>query len=373
MRINQINPVFTESEMSAVVETMKRGWITEGQEAERFCERLTDLVGTKYGCLAPNGTLALYLAIVASGLKPSDKIIIPSFTFAGSATAAIMAGLEVVYCDIDETALQISASHLNELIDQHGDIKAVMPVHIYGSCCDMDVIMKIARQNSLIVIEDAAQAIGVKYQGQHVGSFGDVGCFSFFADKTITTGEGAFIATNNPNFFEKLKYLRNQGRLDRGSFVHPEIGQNFRMTDLQCALGNCQLDRLDVIIEAKISSDEQYRRSLGGVADIRFFTSNPKANFVPFRTVIYSNKVLQIQRSLTEANIQFRGGFFPLHKQPFNSFHSDYTECAEFGCSVCKFPQSCGASFKSICLPVYEGISKDDIDYICDVIRTVHQ
>ena len=126
--------------------------------------------------------------------------------------------------------------------------KAIMPVHMYGASCNMTSVMDFAQKNDLLVIEDAAQAMGVHWRGKHCGSFGDVGCFSFFADKTITTIEGGFVCTDNKKVYEKLLYLRNQGRISRGTFIHPEVGYNFRMTDIQCAIGLAQLKKFDTFV-----------------------------------------------------------------------------------------------------------------------------
>jgi perosamine synthetase len=188
------------------------------------------------------------MALRALGIGPGDEVLVPNFTFIASANAVEMCGAKPVFVDIKED-LHIDIEKCKLSLTRK--TKAIMPVHIYGMACNMPEIMEFAKNHKLLVIEDAAQAIGVKWGKKHAGTFGQVGSFSFFADKTITTGEGGLVVTNDKKIYERLQFIRNQGRINRGSFVHPEIGYNFRMTDIQSAIGLSQLEKLPEIIEKK--------------------------------------------------------------------------------------------------------------------------
>jgi perosamine synthetase len=243
-----------------------------------------------------------------------------------------------------------------------------MPVHIYGTTCDMDSVVRFARHHNLIIIEDAAQAIGVHFKGQHAGTFGDVSAFSFFADKTITTGEGGFVVTNNPEIHEKLLHLRNQGRRERGTFIHPEIGYNFRMTDLQCAIGIVQLDKLGEIIRRKQKILELYRDLLHSVQEVRFFEPPPHAEWVPFRIPVLCEQAHELMTFLTSKEIESRTFFYPLHRQPAFRYlqnDADYSHSLEDN----HFNQSIFAYEHGVCLPIYPSLSEDQIQYVCSSIK----
>ena len=188
MHVPQFSPWIGKEEIQAVAESIKSKWITEGPKSQLFSRKLLKLIGAKYGVFAPNGTLALYLALKAIGVGPDDEVLVPDFTFIASATTVEMAGAKPVFVDVNRDNFQIDLSGADKLVTKK--TKAVMPVHIYGTVCDMDKVKRFAKKHDLLIIEDAAQAVGVHWRGKHAGTFGDVGCFSFFADKTITTAEG---------------------------------------------------------------------------------------------------------------------------------------------------------------------------------------
>ena len=228
-------PYIGNEEHEAMKECFDANWITEGPKCKEFSERFLELTSARYGVFAQNGTLALYLGLRAAGVKHGDEVIVPNFTFIASANAVEMCGAKPVFVDINLEDLQIDITDCDRVLSKK--TTAIMPVHLFGMAADMGEVMAYAVEKNLKVIEDAAQAVGVTWGGKHCGTFGDVGCFSFFADKTITMGEGGFVTTNNEKIYKKLLYLRNQGRLNRGSFVHPEMGYNFRITDFQAAMG----------------------------------------------------------------------------------------------------------------------------------------
>ena len=222
MRINQFEPFIGEEEYASIKSCFDNNWITEGPKSQEFIEKLRELIGCKYAVLAPNGTLALYLALRSLGVGPGDSVIVPNFTFIATANAVEMVGAKPVFVDITPD-LQLDPQKI--IVDD--TTKAIIPAHIFGFTANMEAICDIAEKHNLKIVEDAAQAIGIKRNGKHCGTFGDVGCFSFFADKTITTGEGGLVVTDDEKIYEELLYLRNQGRKNRGSFYHEKVGYNF--------------------------------------------------------------------------------------------------------------------------------------------------
>ncbi len=366
VRIPQVVPWLEEAERAAVSETVAANWITEGPKSAAFSARLNDLIGVEYGVFAPNGTLALALGLMALGVGPGDEVLVPDVTFIGSATAVLMVGATPVFVEVNRANFQIDAGHAEALVNQR--TRAVMPVHLYGMCCDMDAVMAFARRHGLSVIEDAAQAVGVHYKGRHAGSIGDVGCFSFFADKTITTGEGGYVVCRDEAVYEALRLLRNQGRLDRGSFVHPAIGYNFRITDMQAAVGLAQLDKLDEIVARKLAIMEWYRHGLAGLEAISYLTLEPGSSYVPFRMVVLCDGARDLAQALEDAGVQSRSFFYPMHQQPCFD-HLDRMAGGPLTLDDEAYPNAIHGYQHGLCLPIFPTLEEDAVGFICDVIR----
>ena len=289
MKVPQFMPFVDMSDYDALKESFEINWITEGPKSKKFNEEIRAKVNTYYGDFAPNGTLALYLALRAVGVKSGDEVIVPNFTFIATANAVEMVGATPVFADINSYDFQMDVDVCHDLITEK--TKAIMPAHIYGFAVDMDKIMDFAKKYKLKVIEDAAQALGVEWNGLRCGGIGDAGCFSFFADKTITTGEGGFVATNDEMIHEKLLYLRNQGRLNRGTFIHPEIGYNFRMTDIQASLGLSQIAKFRQIVDSKRRIHQMYTDLLKDVDEVNVIQPPESVtSFIPFRVVLTVNE-----------------------------------------------------------------------------------
>ena len=374
MKIKQFKPFLGDEEYLSIKECFDSNWITEGPKSKEFCDKLLELTGAKYGVFANNGTLSLYLGLKALGIQDGDEVLVPNFTFIASANAVIMAGGKPIFVDVNKDTMHIDLEQCRKLITPK--TKAIMPVHIYGTAADMESIMEFANKFKLLVIEDAAQAIGVNWNGQHCGTFGHVGSFSFFADKTITTGEGGFLVTNDEKIYENLLYLRNQGRINRGSFIHPEIGFNFRITDIQAAIGLVQLKKLNLIIEKKKNILQLYKKHLEGVRGIRIFEPPNLSDHVPFRVAImFEKKAKEVMKFFESKEIETRTFFYPLHKQPCFTevMMSQYCDvCVEtFGinCKMSCFENSQELYDHGVCVPSYPELSEEEVRYICDQIR----
>jgi perosamine synthetase len=358
-RIQQIQPYFDDQETRNLEKAIQTGWVTEGPFSQKFLSYLTEFTGARYAVLANNGTLGLFLALLAIDAREGDEVIVPDFTFNASASCIAFTGATPVFADISREDLQIDTRRIERLITSR--TKAIMPVHIYGQSCDMDPILEIAGKHHLRIVEDAAQGFGVFYKGKHTGTFGDVGVISFFADKTITTGEGAVILTNNEAIYSKLKMLRNQGRPNSGTFIHPELGMNFRMTDLQCAVGVAQFEKFETIREIKLKNFRQYHDALSNIPEIEFIRQNAYTNFIPFRVNVKVPQLEGLIEHLEKNAIQTRRMFYPLHRQPcFSYLKNDDSN----------FPASIDAYDRGISFPVHCRLKEEDIDYLCGKVKT---
>ena len=367
MKVPQFLPYIGDHEYRAISSCFEDNWITEGPKAKVFSEKLLELTGAKYGVFAPNGTLAIYLALKAAGIGQGDKIIVPDFTFIGTANAVEMTGAIPVFADVNKENFQIDVSKAGGLVTSQ--TKAIIPVHIYGTSANMKEVMDFANKHKLKVIEDAAQAIGIHYKKKHTGTFGDAGCFSFFADKTITTGEGGFIVTDDEHIYNQLLYLRNQGRKDRGTFIHPEIGYNFRMTDIQCAIGLAQLEKLAEIKNLKNEILKQYKNGLSTVDEVSFFIEEKNADFIPFRVGILCLRAQKLMEYMKIKDIEPRTFFYPLHRQPCYVKHPSMKK-REMDDSL--FPNAIYGYEHGICLPTFPSLTKEQINYVCNTIKSFY-
>ena len=358
-RIAQVQPDFDDDEVSGLTATMRRGWLTEGPCAAEFLSAIQRDTGSQYAVLAPNGTLGLFLALLALDLPRDGEILIPSFTFYASASAAVFAGLRPVFVDVDPDTFNIDVDGLERHVTDR--TVAIMPVHIYGHAAQVDRVNEFATRHQIRIVEDAAQAYGICYQGCHAGTWGDVGVISFFADKTITTGEGGVILTQDQVIYDRLRLLRNQGRLNSGTFKHDGLGMNFRVTDLQCAVGLAQLRKLPAIAAAKRLNHARYVENLGDVEGIRWMQRQPGSDHIPFRFALLSDRRDVVVDALERAGVQTRSFFYPLHLQPV------FTKYARGPLPVAEALYAEG-----ICLPVHTGVTLSDIDSISEIIGAVH-
>jgi len=358
--IPQVKPWLGEDEREAVAGVVASGWITEGPQAEAFGAELNAMMGARFGVFAPNGTLALSLGLMALGIGPGDEVLIPDTTFAGSATAVLMVGATPVFVEVDRLDFQIDIADAQRAVTPR--TRAVMPVHLYGGMCDMTALGAFAARNGLLVVEDAAQAIGVRQDGRDAGTFGDVGCFSFFADKTITTGEGGYVVCRDADVHSKLLHLRNQGRLDWGSFIHDEIGYSMRITEMQSTIGRVQLRKLDAIVAAKRAHHTAFCSAFDGLETVRVMSGAPGSSFVPFRCVLMAERAHELMAWLEARKIKARTVFAPLHRQPcFAELHLGAPSDQRFLNSIYAFEHG-------VCLPVFPELT---LEQIARIVRTI--
>lgn len=358
--ISQVDLGVDEKELELLSSCIQRRWLSEGPLAQQFTNELRHTLGAKHVVLAPNATLGILLALYALELPPGSEILVPSFTFYGSVTPIIFAGHKPVFVDVDPHTFNATADDFAKAITP--DTSAILPVHLYGQACGMAEIMALADKHGLKVLEDAAQAFGVKFNGKQAGTFGDIGVISFFSDKVITTGEGGALLTNSDAMYEKLRLLRNQGRPNAGTFIHPSLGMNFRMTDLQAGIGLVQMKKFATIHEERLRKWKLYAQALTGVGDLRPMQVHEQSNLVPFRFPMLSKKRDGAMAAMEKAGIQTRGFFYPMHLQPKLRATPPQS-----------LPVSERLSEEGICLPVHPHLSDADINAITGTLRAYYQ
>jgi len=243
-QIPLINPVFDGNELEYVTDCINSGWISsQGKYVVRFEEQFGHYVDNPNTLAVSNGTVALHLALVALGIGPGDEVLVPNLTFAASVNAVLYVGATPVLVDVDPLTMAIDVNLASSAITDR--TKAIMPVHLYGHPAELAEVMALAEKHKLYVVEDCAEALGSRYLGKHVGNFGDVATFSFFGNKTITTGEGGMLVFRNSKIRDRAKILRDHGMSPERRYWHDEVGYNYRLTNLQAAVGVAQMERVE--------------------------------------------------------------------------------------------------------------------------------
>lgn len=355
-------PSITQREIDYVTDAIKSGWVSSlGNHINVFEEKFADFCGTKYALATSNGTAALHLALVSLGINEGDEVIIPDVTFIATANAVSYTGAKPICVDIEPKTWCIDPESIKKKITQR--TKAIIPVHLYGHPANMDEIIAIAQEYELYVIEDAAEAHGAEYKSKRVGSMGDLGTFSFYGNKIITTGEGGMITANSDEIYERSKMLRDHAMSKDKRYWHTEIGFNYRLTNLQAALGLAQLERIDELIDKKRQIFEWYKKLLG---DLKTIKLNPEADWaknVYWMVCLVLRKDAGITRDelmvrLKEKGIDTRPFFYPISQMPmYNNQPMN--------------PVAHDLSYRGLNLPSGVNLSKSDIEYISKAVYGV--
>lgn len=358
-----------EDDINAVVEVLKSDFLTTGPKIAEFEEKFADYVGAKYAVAVSNGTAALHIACLAAGLKEGDEVITTPITFAASANCALYCGAKPVFADIDSVTYNIDYREIEKHITSR--TKAIIPVHYTGQPCDMDEIHKIAGKYNLLVIEDAAHAVGAEYKGRKIGALSDMTEFSFHPVKHITCGEGGIVTTNNEQLYEKLKLYRthgitrNAGEMSRqdGPWYYEQIdlGFNYRITDFQAALGISQLSRVDLFLKRRREIAVRYDEAFENVPGITIPSQMEGTRSAYHLYVIKVDK--KIRRELFEylraCNIGVNVHYIPVYTFPYYREHGYMNvKCAnaeEFYSSI-------------ISLPIYYDLTDAEQEYVIDKI-----
>lgn len=314
------SPSITQKEIDYVCDAVKSGWVSSlGAYINKFEIAFAEYIGVKYALTVSNGTTALHLALVSMGIKEGDEVIIPDLTFIATANAVAYTRGKPVFVDIDPEVWCINPQSIKKAVTLK--TKAIIPVHLYGHPADMDEINKIAKEHGLFVIEDAAEANGAEYKEVKVGGLGTCGVFSFYGNKIITTGEGGMITTNDERIYEKAKLLRDHAMSKEKRYWHTEVGFNYRMTNLQAALGLAQLERIDEFINKKKQIFEWYEEVLKDIDGIKLNPQKEWAKNVYWMICLMLDKKFKLSRDklmseLKKEGIDSRSFFYPISEMP---------------------------------------------------------
>jgi len=353
-------PDLNGRELEYVTECIKTGWISgNGQFVIRFEEAFAKFCDAKFGIAVANGTAALHLALLAKGVGQGDEVIVPSLTFIATANAVKYTGATPVFVDSTSSTWTLDPEKIESLVTAR--TRAIIPVHLYGHPADMDPILEIAEKYGLAVIEDSAEAHGAEYKGRIVGGIGDIGTFSFFGNKIISTGEGGMIVTNNKQSAEKLRLLRDHGMSKTRRFWHPVLGYNYRLTNIQAAIGLAQLERIDDILNEKIRIAECYNKELNPVDGILLPPKQRWAKSVYWLYSVVLSRDCRLSREeliqhLDKNGVESRSFFYSIHKQPI------------YDCSK-TLPISENLSDRGLSLPSSSELGNQDIAFIARLIR----
>jgi perosamine synthetase len=362
-------PLLKGKELEYLKDCIDSNWISsKGHYVDEFEKKFSQYCNCKYGITTTNGTSSIHLALESIGLKKGDEVIVPAFTMISSVFPIIYCGAKPVLVDADPETWTIDANHIEEKISEK--TKAIIPVHIYGHPCNMDQILKVAKKHGLNVIEDAAEAHGAEYKGKKTGGIGDIGCFSFYANKIITCGEGGMMVTNDETVAShaiSLKNLSFEGG-KRRVYLHSEVGYNYRLTNLQAAVALAQFEHIDEFVTMRRKNAQIYREFLKGIPGLRLPTEKEWAKNIYWMYSILVDPKFDVSRDklmeeLAKRGIETRSFFVPMNQQPvFRNMGLFEDE---------DYPTAQSLSKNGLYLPSSSGLKPEEIKYVCESIADV--
>ncbi|MDA7949158.1 MAG: DegT/DnrJ/EryC1/StrS family aminotransferase [Hyphomicrobiaceae bacterium] len=314
-------PSLSSLEEEYVVDAVRSGWVSSlGAYVDRFEEEFSKFCNVEHGVAVSNGTAALHVSLRAIGVGPGDEVIVPDLSFIATANAVCMAGATPVFCDVEAETLCMDPNGVDQLITSR--TKAIIPVHLYGHPAPMSQIMDIARKNNLLVIEDAAEAHGARIGDDPVGSFGDCAVFSFYGNKNLTTGEGGIIVSNDKNLIEKCRLLRDHSMSANRRYWHEELGYNYRMTNVQAAIGCAQMARADLLTSKRKDIFLRYNTQLAPLPELTLNRQSSWATSAVWLTCVEVAGLEETKRDeliqhLRQHGIDTRPYFYPMSRMPY--------------------------------------------------------
>ncbi len=356
-------PLLGKEEEQAVLNVLRSGNLAQGEKVVEFEKRFASYIGAKYAIATSNGTTALHLALLSLDITSGDEVITSPFSFIASANAALYSNATPIFADIDSKTFNIDPQLIESKITQK--TKVIIPVHLYGLPAEMTKIMKVAKKYNMKVIEDACQAHGAKINDKFVGTFGNLGCFSFYPTKNMTTGEGGIITTNSKKLANKLQLLRSHGMKKR--YHHSYLGYNFRMTNIAAAIGIEQLKKLETFNKKREANAKLYLKYLSNISGIEVPVTPPNFHHVFHQFTIKINSKYPLTRDQLVEKLKKNGiGSevyypIPIHKQKFYQ-KLNYTE---------SYPVAENASKEVLSLPVHPALSSDDIMKVVNLIKQI--
>lgn len=382
MKIPLAHPWFDDADEQSILETLRSGWVGPGPKVAAFEQRFAEYVGTPYATTVSSCTAALHLAALAAGFGPGDEVLVPAFTWISTPNAVEHAGAQPIFCDIDPVTFNIDVADAARHVTSR--TRGIIPVHLFGLAADMDAVSDLARRHNLFVIEDAACALGCYHEGRHVGTIGDVGCFSFHPRKSITTGEGGMLTTGRQPLDVTFRSLRDIGS-DRLNYSperaaqqlmpdYNSLGFNYRLTDLQAALGLTQLAKFDAILERRLDCARRYYELINSssLADWLRPPPLPRAREHAYQAYVcrltppsddettleqWHIRRNRLMQRLFEAGVATRPGTHAPHM--LNCYRNKY------GIQPSDYPQAWRADWLTLAVPLYPQMTAGDQDYVC--------
>lgn len=349
-------PYLHGREKEYVAECMDSTWISSrGEFIGRFESAFADFTGAAHAISVSNGTVAIHVALDALGIGPGDEVIVPSFTYVASVNPILQLGARPVYAESLEATWQIDPEDVRRKITSR--TKAIIAVHLYGLPCDMESLTSICAEHGLLLFEDCAEAFGTRYQGRHVGTFGDAASFSFFGNKTITTGEGGMVVARDAALARRIAHLKSQGVSPDVEYRHDTLAYNYRMTNLCAAIGVAQLEQADRILALKRDVASRYRENLKGLPLV-FHDEVPgtvHSYWMCSIAVAGPKQRDTIRAALRAKGVETRPAFFPVHQMPHTA-------------ADCHLPVAESLSSRGINLPSYPDLNGAEVDFICGII-----
>jgi perosamine synthetase len=353
-------PYFTGKEKQYVNECIDKTWISsKGEFISRFETQFADYIGVNHATTVCNGTVALHLGMAALGLKAGDEVIVPTLTYVASVNAIVQTGATPVFVDCLDSTWQMDHFEIERKLSPK--TKAIMAVHLYGLPCDMSAIARIARDYNLFLIEDCAEGLGSRYKGQHVGTFGDIATFSFYGNKTITTGEGGMVVSKDESIARKVYHLKTQAVSPVKEYWHDVLGYNYRMTNICAAIGVAQLESVDEILAKKRQVAKWYEAKLSGLPLRTHEEPENLHHSYWMCSVLVEDPAKRdsLRVALQKAGVETRPFFYPVHILPHHLTRETFP--------VAERLSNCGLN-----LPSWPGLTESQVDHICVAIRTFY-
>jgi perosamine synthetase len=365
MRIPLSAPDITEADIDAVVSVLRTPRLSIGPKMEEFERSIADLVGVPHGIAVSSGTAGLHLCLRALGIGEGDEVIVPSFTFISAGNAVLYERARPVFVDIEPLTLNIDPEKLERSITPK--TRAIIAVHTFGHPADMDPIMDIARKHGLPVIEDACEAIGARYRGRPAGGIGDFGVFGFYPNKPITTGEGGMVVTRDSRMADTIRALRNQGRMESDGWLdHRLLGYNYRLSELNCALGLEQMKRIEDILDRREALAIQYSQELQAIPEVTTPPLKIRYGNINAGRICWFVYVIRLENrdtilgQLTEQGIGCARYFAPLHRQPLFAPYTNSRDDLKITEQV---------AGQTLALPFFNRLTKEQIHEVCCALR----
>ncbi|MCH9646984.1 MAG: DegT/DnrJ/EryC1/StrS family aminotransferase [Deltaproteobacteria bacterium] len=351
-----------ESDIQAVLNVLRSGRLALGPEAEAFGEELAQRVDARFGVAVSSGTAALHIAVRALGWGPGDEVLVPSFTFVASVNALLYEGVTPVFVDIDPRTFCLDPQCVEAALTPR--TKGIMVVDVFGHPAPWGELLEIAQRHGLRLIDDSCEALGAEYQGRKLGSLADVSTFAFYPNKQITTGEGGMLVTDDPQIASLARSLRNQGRGEMGAWLeHPRLGFNYRMSELNAALGRSQLARLDRFMALREQVAHMYTQRLAKVEGIKPPVVEPDVRMSWFVYVVTLDEGIQrdeIVRTLKTHGVPSRAYFSPIHRQPC---------AAQWAPEEGSLPVTEDVAARTLALPFHNRLSEAQVERVASALE----